>query len=384
VRRLTVLAAILAAIVVACGSSTLPTPLPTLPPDTPEPTSTSLIGTPAPDGQCVLPPLRYRAAQVLLAAVPGTEPDEANAEIVRKGIGGVLLFGPNLVDADQVRALTNGLQAEAEVPLAIAVDEEGGRVARLAAAGILPESPTARALGKLKAAAVREAARTIGDGLFDLGITVDLAPVLDVTGEAADGVIGDRSFGSSPKAVARSGVAVVQGLLDAGVAPVGKHFPGHGETTVDSHTGLPVVATSLADLEAGAFVPFRAAIEAGIPAIMLGHLLVRSIDKARPASLSSPVVTLLREDLAFDGLVMTDDLYMDAITAKWDVPVAAELALKAGADMVVLAGWDRIDDVLDRLVGGVKTGRLSEERLDDAFLHVERFKGVTRWDACGG
>jgi beta-N-acetylhexosaminidase len=384
VRRLTVLIALLASVVVACGSSALPTPLPTLPPDTPAPTSPSLLGTPAPQGQCALPSLRYRAAQVLLAAIPGTEPDATNAAIVRTGIGGVLLFGTNLVDGDQVRALTNGLQADAEVPLAIAVDEEGGRVARLAAAGILPESPAARTLGKQAASAVRAAGRTIGDGLADLGITVDLAPVLDVTGEAADGIIGDRSFGSSPKAVARSGVAFAQGLLDAGIAPVGKHFPGHGETTVDSHTGLPVVSTSLKELEAGALVPFRAAIEAGIPAIMLGHLVMESIDKARPASLSSPVVTLLRDDLGFDGLVMTDDLYMDAITAKWDVPVAAELALKAGADMVVLAGWDRIDDVLDRLVGGVKTGRLSEERLNDAFLHVERFKGVTLWDACGG
>ena len=242
------LVALLASILVACGSSTLPTPLPTLPPDTPEPTATSALGTPGPEGTCTLPPLRYRAAQVLLMAVPGTEPDETNAELVRKGIGGVLLFGANLVDADQVRTLTNGLQAEAEVPLAIAVDEEGGRVARLAAAGILAESPAARTLGKQKAAAIREAARTIGDGLVDLGITVDLAPVLDVTGEAADGVIGDRSFGSSAKAVARSGVAFAQGLLDAGVAPVGKHFPGHGETTVDSHTGLPVVSTPLDEL----------------------------------------------------------------------------------------------------------------------------------------
>ncbi len=375
---------LLAAVVVGCGGSTPPTPLPTLAPDAPSPTSAPLSGTPPASGACALPPLRYRAAQLLLVAVPGIEPDDANRALVRSGVGGVLLFGSNLVDADQVRALVEGLQAEAEVPLAVAVDEEGGRVARLAAAGILPESPAARTLGKQKAAAVRAAARAIGDGLVGLGITVDLAPVLDVTGAAADGVIGDRSFGASPTAVARSGVAFVQGLLDAGVAPVGKHFPGHGETTVDSHTGLPVVSSSLEDLRAGALVPFRAAIEAGIPAIMLGHLLVRSIDKARPASLSSAVVKLLRDDLGFDGLVMTDDVYMDAVTATWDVPVATELAVKAGADMVVLAGWDRTEDVLDRLVGGVKTGRLQESRLTDAFLHVERFKGVTRWDACGG
>jgi beta-N-acetylhexosaminidase len=384
VRGLRSLVALLAVVVVACGSSPLPTPLPTLPADTPTPTSAPLAGTPAPSGECALPSVRYRAAQLLLVAVPGTEADEAGRALVRSGIGGVLLFGSNLVDADQVRALVDELQAEAEVPLAVAVDEEGGRVARLASAGIIPAAPAARELGTRSASAIRTAGRTIGDGLADLGITVDLAPVLDVTGGAADGVIGDRSFGADPKVVARAGVAFAQGLLDAGVAPVGKHFPGHGETTVDSHTLLPVITASLAKLRAWAFPPFRAAIEAGIPAIMLGHLLVKSVDARRPASLSKAVVELLRDDLGFDGLVMTDDLYMDAITAKWDVPVAAELAIGAGADMIVLAGWDRTDDVLDRLVGGVKTGRLPEARLTDAFLRVERFKGVTRWDACGG
>jgi beta-N-acetylhexosaminidase len=384
VRGLRSLVALLAVVVAACGSSTLPTPLPTLAADTPIPTSAPLSGTPAQEGVCALPSLRYRAAQLLLVAVPGTAVDETNRALVRSGIGGVLLFGSNLVDADQVRALVDGLQAEAEVPLAVAVDEEGGRVARLASAGILPASPTARELGKRSASAIRTAGRAIGDGLADLGITVDLAPVLDVTGDAADGVIGDRSFGSDPKVVARAGVAFAQGLLDAGVAPVGKHFPGHGETTVDSHTGLPVVAASLEKLRARTFPPFLAAIQAGIPAIMLGHLVVKSVDAKRPASLSKVVVKLLRDDLGFDGLVMTDDLYMDAIAAKWDVPVATELAVGAGADMIVLAGWDRTEDVLDRLVGGVKTGRLPEARLTDAFLHVQRFKGVTRWDACGG
>lgn len=331
---------------------------------------------------CDLPPLAFRAAQLLLVGIPGTEIGSTTRSLVRGGVGGVILYGPNIVDAAQVRSFVAALQAKAEVPLAVAVDEESGRVARFATAGILPATPTARALGQHAAAFVRSTATSIGRGLRSLGVTVDLAPVLDVTDAEASGVIGDRSFGSDPARVARDGVAFAEGLAAAGVSAVGKHFPGHGETTVDSHTSLPLVSATRATLARRALPPFAAAVKAGIPAIMLGHLLVPSVDGNLPASLSPKVVAMLRDDLGFDGLVMTDDLYMGALAAQWDVATAAVMAVDAGVDMVILSDGTGALDVAAELVSAVQGGRLEESRVTDAFLRVERFKNVTRWAAC--
>lgn len=339
------------------------------------------LGPEAPDA-CVLPPLAFRAAQLLLVGVPGTEIGATSGDLIRGGIGGVILYGPNIVDADQVRSFVAALQGEAEVPLAIAVDEEPGRVARFAAAGILPATPTARALGGRSASFVRSTARSIGRGLHDLGVTVDLAPVLDVTSASALGVIGDRSFGSDPAVVARAGPPFVEGLEAAGIAAVAKHFPGHGETTVDSHTSLPKVTASLATLRLRALPPFEAAIADGVPAIMLGHLLVPAIDASLPASLSPRVVSMLRDDLGFDGLIVTDDLYMGALAARWDVTEAAGMAVAGGADLLILSAGAGALDVAAAIVAAVEDGRLPEERVTDAFLRVERFKHVDRWAAC--
>jgi beta-N-acetylhexosaminidase len=338
--------------------------------------------TPGPSGACALPPLALRAAQVLLVGIPGTTAEDGGAAAVAAGVGGIILFGGNLVDAAQLTSLVADLQARAQVPLAVATDEEPGRIGRLAGAGIIASSPSARDLGRQTAASVEARARRMGRAMAGLGLTVDLAPVLDVTGAAGGGIIGDRSFGSDPVAAARAGTAFARGLASAGIVAVGKHFPGHGESTVDSHTSLPVVTASIATLRRRAFPPFEAAIAGGIPAVMLGHLQVDAIDPTYPASLSARTVRLLREDLGFTGLVMTDDLYMGAIAGRWDVPTAAELALRAGADMLTLSTSAGVDDVVAGLVAAVAAGRLPEERLTDAFLRVERFKNVERWAAC--
>jgi beta-N-acetylhexosaminidase len=394
---LAILPFVLAASLAGCGSATSPstaapaeapgaaaTPVAegTAKPATPGTPDPAEPSTAAVSGTCDLPSLDLRAAQVLLVGIPGTTVEEGGDEVAAAGVGGILLFGPNLVDADQVTALTAGLQAAADVPLAIATDEEPGRIGRLAAAGIIPSSPSARDLGKRSASVIRATALKIGRAMAKLGLTVDLAPVLDVTGAAAGGVIGDRSFGSDPAAVSRDGVAFADGLAAAGIAAVGKHFPGHGETTVDSHTSLPVVPASLATLRKRALPPFAAAIDAGIPAIMLGHLLVDALDASRAASVSSKVVQVLRRDLGFTGLIMTDDMYMGGITERWDVPDAVVLALRAGADMAILSVPYRVDEVKKAIVDAVGAGRLEESRLDEAFLRVERFKGVDRWAPC--
>ena len=387
---LTALAAFALA-VAACGglapTSTQPaTPsggAPTPPASEPAPTQPPPDPTPDAAG-CVLPPLDVRVAQLLLAGVAGTEPTAASLELVRSGVGGILLLGANVESGPQVAALVAGLQAEAALPLVVAIDEEPGRIGRLARAGIIEGSPSARELGREPAATVRATARRIGEGLAELGITTNLAPVLDVTGAAAGGVIGDRSFGSSPSVVTRAGGAFLTGLVDAGVAGVAKHFPGHGETTVDSHTSLPKVGASLAALRKRALPPFVAAIGAGVPAIMVGHLLVPALDANRPASLSRAVIQgLLRDDLGFDGLVMADDFGMGALASWGDLPRRTELAIVAGVDMAIVLDERAVADVVAGLLDAVAEGRLPEARVDEAFLRVARFRGLAGYEGCG-
>ncbi len=387
--RLGALALLFGLAVVGCGAA------PSLSAPSPSPAGSSSssagtavpaasgIGTEPPSGVCSLPPLRLQVAQLLLVPVPGTEPNASSLEIVQQGVGGILLFTSNIESAPQLRELIAALQAEAQVPLVVAVDEEPGRVARLAQAGVLPDTPTARSLGKKPASEVRAIGKKIGASLASLGITTDLAPVLDVTGAEGDSVIGDRSFGSSPAAVSRAGVAFLRGLQEAGVTGVAKHFPGHGESVTDSHTDLPVVESSLAQLRKRALPPFEAAIKDDVPAVMVGHLLVRAVDPYLPATLSPKVIGgLLRGELKFTGLVVADAMDMGAIASRWDLPVAVEQAIGAGIDLAILSGDTRIVEVIDHLAAAVEAGRLPASRVRDAFLRVERFKGLDRWAAC--
>jgi beta-N-acetylhexosaminidase len=329
-----------------------------------------------------LPPLGTQLAQLLLVGFPGTGPGPVSRGLVDRGVGGLLLFGPNVVSAGQVRALVADLGGRAEIPLEVAVDQEPGtRVARLR--GIVRASPPARTLGRMPTDRVERYGLATGRDLAALGITADLAPVLDVTGARWDGVIGDRSFGAGPATAGRAAVAWMRGLAAGGVAPVGKHFPGHGATEVDSHRLLPVVGASMARLQGRDLVPFRAAIRAGLDAVMVGHLLVRAVDPRAPATLSPAVVgRLLRRDLGFGGLVVSDALEMGALAGAMSLPVAAERALAAGIDQLVLSGHTQVPAVLDHLAGAVAAGRLSPARVRDAFLRVQRFKRVDRWSGC--
>jgi beta-N-acetylhexosaminidase len=337
---------------------------------------------PAGAGCAALPPLGTQLAQLLLVGFPGTRAGPVSRGLVDRGVGGLLLFRANVASAAQVRALLADLKGRAEIPLEVAVDQEPGtRVARLA--GIVRGSPSARELGRLPADQVRRYGLATGRDLAALGVTADLAPVLDVTGARWDGVIGDRSFGADPASVSRAAVAFQRGLAAGGVAPVGKHFPGHGATTVDSHRRLPVVDATMARLQARDLAPFRAAIAAGLGAVMVGHLLVRAVDPRTPATLSPAVVGgLLRERMGFGGLVVSDALEMGAIAGTVPLPVAAERAVTAGVDQLVLSGHTAVPAVLGHLERAVAAGRLSKARVREAFLRVQRFKRVDRWAGC--
>jgi beta-N-acetylhexosaminidase len=312
--------------------------------------------------------LERDVAGCLLASFPGPEAPAWLLRRVEAGLGGVCLFAGNVRDRDGLAALTAALRGARE-DVIVAVDEEGGDVARLeGVTGV--ESPGNAALGAVDDPALTEAvAGAIGAALAELGITLDLAPVVDVNANPDNPVIGVRAFGASPDLVARHGAAFVRGLQGAGTAACAKHFPGHGDTAADSHLALPAVDADLATLRARDLAPFAAAVGAGVAAVMTSHVLVPVVD-AVPATLSAPALRgLLREELGFAGAVVTDALDMAGIGGPRALGRTAPAALGAGADLLCLgpavdeAG---IEAAARAVAGAVRSGALAEERVAEA------------------
>jgi beta-N-acetylhexosaminidase len=288
------------------------------------------------------------------------------------GVGSICLFGSNVASAGQLAALTSDLH-DCAPDVLVATDEEGGDVTRLHMREGSPH-PGNAALGTTDDLALTAAvARAIGRELAAAGVDLDLAPVVDINSNPANPVIGVRSFGADPALVARHTVAYVEGLQAAGVAACAKHFPGHGDTAVDSHLALPTVDVSPDLLRARELVPFAAAVSAGTIAVMTSHVLVPAVDAERPATLSAAVLSLLRHELGFGGLLVSDALDMQGASGGRGEPAAAVLALAAGCDLLCL-GADKDDAlvsaVVDAIVGAVRDGTLAEDRLAEAADRV--------------
>jgi beta-N-acetylhexosaminidase len=317
-----------------------------------------------------------RAVHGLL--VPGfdAEPDRLPAWTSRRlerGLAGVVLFARNV--GAGLRMLTDAVHGVRPSAL-VAIDEEGGDVTRLEAS-TGSRHPGARALGALDDEAVtREVAGSIGAVLAEAGVDWNWAPVADLASDGRNPVVGVRSFGADPQRVAAHVAATVRGFQDdAGILACAKHFPGHGATDVDSHLRLPTVVESRAQLASGALVPFRAAIDAGVASVMTGHLRMLALDPDVPATFSSLVLqSLLRDELGFDGVVVSDALEMRGATTGHDIGVAAVLAVRAGVDALCLGGHLADDDVValvhDALVAAVRDGELDEARVVDAASRV--------------
>jgi len=276
-------------------------------------------------------------------------------------------------DVHAIRAMTDELQRLARVPLLIATDQEGGRVARLRG-GLFSDAPSAQALGKAgDADAAREWARRVGGELSAVGVNVNFAPVADVNSNPQNPVIGDRAFGATPETVTPMVTAQVAGYGESGVLACAKHFPGHGDTAQDSHFDLPSLPFTEDEMERRELIPFRAAIEAGVPALMTAHILFPALESSDlPATLSRAILTdLLRGKMAFDGLVATDCLEMKAVRDHWGTPRAAVLAAVAGADLLLVCHtFERQRETLDALREAVATGELSRSRVRDAARRV--------------
>lgn len=290
--------------------------------------------------------------------------------------GGVNLLPRNLADAFQTAVLTRELQDAARssgqtLPLWLAADQEGGAI--LAVREGATPFPGNMGLGACRDTALTyQVAQAIAAEASGMGINMNYAPVLDVNSNPRNPIIGVRSFGEDPDCVARLGNAFVRGTMDAGVLPVGKHFPGHGDTLIDSHLGLPVVDSTLETMLGRELIPFRHAIMAGLPAIMTSHIVFKALDPNCPATLSHSVLTgLLREKMGFGGLVLTDDLEMEAIAGNYAAEEFAVQAILAGADMLLIShSAARQAGAAHAIMDAVRRGLITEKRIDESVRRI--------------
>ncbi|EQC77224.1 Beta-hexosaminidase [Streptococcus sp. HSISM1] len=338
---------------------------------------------------------------------------KVNAEVAeaidKYDFGGVILFAENVKETKQTLALTQDMQKAAienkanngKIPLLLAIDQEGGIVYRLGSGTALPGNMAIGATNDPKLA--KEAGQIIGRELSALGLNVDFAPVLDTNNNPQNPVIGLRSFSSDPNRVAYLGIPMMKGIQDYNVAVAAKHFPGHGDTAVDSHTGLPLVDKSLTELEKLELLPFKKAMDAGVDLLMTAHIQYPQIEKDQvvsketgekiyvPATLSDDILTgLVRKKYGYKGVIVSDAMGMDAIAKNFGEVEAVKMAIKAGVDLVLMpttlrskADLTKIDTIVNAVVDAVQTGDISEERLNESvrrILTLKEKRGVLNFD----
>jgi beta-N-acetylhexosaminidase len=317
--------------------------------------------------------LNAKLGQLLVVQFQGTGASPSIVQMIaNQDVGGVIFYAANIESAPQVRGLTGELQHQAPIPLLLAIDQEGGPVNRLL-----------RVLGPLPAAAdIADPTQAERRGqqdagyLHDFGFNLNLAPVVDVG--TANPQLWDRTFGSNPQRVAAMAGAYLEGLQETGsVAGTLKHFPGLGSTTTDPHVGLPVLTRRVTDWERIDLAPYRELLSSQqVKAIMVTHVLIPAVDPSLPASLSPTLITgVLRQQLGFEGVVITDDLTMGALSSRWSLQQAAVLAIKAGADVVTgAADAAMVEQITGALKQALADGTLSEARIDQAVEHVLELK----------
>lgn len=314
--------------------------------------------------------LERLAARMIAVGFDGTALPASLDALLRRGIGGVVLFGRNVQSPEQVAELNAEIKRRAPNPVMLCVDHEGGRVRRLRA-GFSP-IPSMRELGRTRSVDLaRRIGTIIGQEVRAVGFDVDFAPVLDVDTHPKNPVIADRSLGSDPQLVATLGAALIDALQAQGVAACGKHFPGHGDTWLDSHHDLPQLDHNLDRLEAVELVPFRACTHAA--SMMTSHIVFTQFDPTYPVTLSPLVMKrFLRDEIGYEGVVFTDDLEMKAIADHFGFDEAVVRAVDAGSDVITICHTlDRRYRALEVLVKAVESARLSRSRLEQSVARIE-------------
>ncbi|MBI2943919.1 MAG: beta-N-acetylhexosaminidase [Candidatus Wallbacteria bacterium] len=320
-----------------------------------------------------LPTLEHQVGQLFHYGYVGIEPDDAIRRLLsERHIGGVILFGRNFRDATHLTELTAELQSLAANPLFISADQEGGSVLRIRRGGTL--FPSNMAAGRLDLDSIRELGRMCGLEMRACGLNMDFAPVLDINDPENPG-IGIRSFGEDAAAVTRAGLAWIEGFQSTGAIATAKHFPGKGAARKDAHLALPVIEKALDELHDWEFRPFREAFAAGCLGAMTSHCVYPAIDEL-PATLSPLVQTrLLREQMGFQGVLVTDDLAMGAIAQGYDAPAAALESFRAGADQILICRVpERQEAAIDRVLAALRSGDVPMSRLMESLDRIERCK----------
>lgn len=323
--------------------------------------------------------LEEKIGQMVLVGLEGYVPDDHTISMIEDyHVSGFIFFGRNVKNAEQLLSLTNSLKtinSKNSIPIFLSADEEGGRVSRV------PEEytklPASKVIGDINNPEFSyQVGSLLADSVKVLGLNMNNAPVLDINSNPQNPVIGDRSFGDNVEVVTNLGITTMKGIQEKGVIPVVKHFPGHGDTRVDSHVGLPSVVHSMERLQSFELVPFQEAIDNGADAVMIAHILMTEIDSENPSSLSKAVVTdLLRDVMGFNGVVMTDDLTMGAIRENIEVHEAAIQSVKAGVDIVLVChGYDNEVAVLNALKRAADNGEITEERINDSVYRILELK----------
>lgn len=321
--------------------------------------------------------LDEKIGQMVLSGFNGTDFNgELDTLINDLKVGGVILFSRNIEDSKQLKKLNLDIEeANKNIPVFISIDEEGGRVNRLAKN--IKRFESAKSIGdKGDIKYAYENGKEIGKTLKEHKINMNFAPVLDIYSNSKNTVIGDRAFGDNEKIVETMGIATMKGLKDGNVIPVIKHFPGHGDTEVDSHIGLPVVEKSIDQLYDFELVPFKKAIESGADAVMVSHILMKQIDDKNPATLSYNLITrILRNDMEFSNVIITDDMCMKAITNRLSVEEASIKSIKAGS-YIILIGSDvnKTKSVIEKIKLAVERNEISEKRIYESVYRILKLK----------
>lgn len=323
--------------------------------------------------------LDEKIGQMVIVGFNGYTIDENTRALIKNyHAGGFILYSYNVENPDQLLTLINSLKStnsSNKIPVFVSVDEEGGRVSRMPAG--FTKLPTNEAIGRVNNADLSyRIGSIIAEEIKSFGYNMDFAPVLDINSNPNNPVIGDRSFGSNAEIVSRLGIATMKGIQSGGIIPVVKHFPGHGDTSVDSHVGLPSVDHDMSRLKSFELIPFDAAIKNGADAVMVAHILLTKIDPAYPASMSKTIITdILRNQMKFNGVVITDDMTMGAIVKNYEISAAAVKSVSAGSDIVLVSrGYDDEVKVIGALKNAVENGTIPESRIDESVYRILKLK----------
>lgn len=322
--------------------------------------------------------LDEKIGQLVISGVEGYTLGDNTRELIESyKVGGFIILGENVKDTQQLLGLINDIKAansKNSIPLFISVDEEGGRVSRLPQE--FKKLPASGKVGKINNSQFSyNLGSIISDELKAFGFNMDFAPVMDINSNPKNTVIGDRSFGSNADIVTELGIQTMKGLQSGSIASVIKHFPGHGDTSVDSHVGLPVVSKDLERLQEMELIPFSKAAESA-DAVMVAHILLTKIDAENPSSMSKAVITdILRKDLKFDGVVITDDMTMGAIVKNYDIGAAAVKSFNAGCDIILVCHQYQDEvGVLDSLKKAALDGTISSQRIYESLYRILKLK----------